>query len=199
MKPTYQGFKAQERKAFTELPPAGCYVAEIKGVRVDKSYDKTHDTIVCLVDIIEGEYKNRYLEVYNEQKEKFQDVKSKGVFTLVVPNEGDEPWRIRQFENNMWCIQESNPGFEWKWEEQDLKGKKIGINVRNHLYIYKDQERSSTEIARFERVADVKAGKCKAAPDRDTRKKEGSSYGESAGEPDELVMTDVSGSVEVPF
>ena len=202
MKPTYQGFTAKERKGFLELPQAGCYVAEIQNVKVEPSYDKTRDVIVCMMEIIEGDYKNRYHEVFADQQNRFDKVSYKGLFRLVPPIEGDEPWKQTAFENNLWCVQESNPGYSWDWDEKKLKGKRVGINVRDHLYTYNGAEKSAPEIAKFETVNDVRDGKCKPAKARDTRDKDGNSGSYTAsgsGEPDELSFTDVSQTVEVPF
>ena len=199
MKPTYQGFQAQERKGYLELPPAGCYVAEIQQVKTELSYNKDRENVVCMIEITEGEYKGRYMEVYNSQKEQFGNVKYKGVFSLIPPIEGDEPWRQRAFESNLWCVEQSNPGYHWDWDEKKLKGKKIGINVRNRLYTYNEQDRSTTEIAKFETVDDVRNGRCKVAKDRDTRSKGDTGTSAGGGEPDELAFTDVSKEVEVPF
>lgn len=173
MKPSYSGFEAKKSGGFTELPPPGVYVAEIQNVRYVPADMKqqTRDAIEMMIEITEGDYKNRYHEVYEDRKERFGDsVKYKGVFRLNPPVDGDEDWRKRQFEGNLWCVEQSNPGYSWDWDEKQLKGKKIGINIRKRLYTWNGEDREDTEIGKFETVDDVKAGRCKPMKERNTRR-----------------------------
>lgn len=172
MKPSYSGFEAKKSGGFVDLPPVGAYVAEIQNVRLLEADGKTQmrDVIEMMIEITEGEYKNRYHEVFEDQRERFGDtVKYKGVFRLVAFVDGDEDWRKRNFESNLWCVQESNPGYTWDWDEKKLKGKKIGINIRKRLYTFNGQNRETTEIGKFETVDDVRNGKWKPMKDRDNR------------------------------
>lgn len=199
MKPSYKGFEAKKNGGFLTLPPVGAYVAEIKEVRMvgaDPIDNRDRDVIELMMEITEGEYAGRYMEFYKDQKERFGDTtKYKGVFRLVAPLENDEDWRKRTFEGNLWCVEQSNDGYVWDWDEKKLKGKKVGISVRERLYTYGDKERSTTEIARFETVADVKAGKVKPMRPRDQR----SGGSGSAESMDESNLTDVSKTVDVPW
>lgn len=206
MKATYKGFEAKENiTSFIQLPPAGVYEAQILDVRVvDADGEKTfRDTIEVMVEITEGECKGRFTAVYTDMKERLgseRNVQFKGVFKLVPPIDGDEDWRVRAFEGNIWCVEESNPGFHFvkadgTWDDQGLRGKKIGLNIRNRLYTYtgsdgETHDGSTIEIARFERIEDVKSGKAKPMKDRDTRKKE---------EVNASTYTDVTGTAGTPF
>lgn len=185
MKPTYSNFEAKENsQSFLELPPAGVYVGTIMAVRVVEADGEKNfrDAIELMVEITEGEYKGRFTDVYNENVQRFGKDKAwyKGIFKLIPPMDGDEDWRYRAFEGNIWCVEESNPGFHFRkpdgsWDEQGLAGKTIGINIRNRIYNYTAsdetvKERKTIEIARFETVQNVHNGKVHAAKDRDTRK-----------------------------
>ena len=186
----------KKRGDYLSLPPVGAYVAEIKQARVVKADgNQKYDSLEMMVDITEGEYKNRYTELYNDQKERFGDsIKYKGIFRLSMPSEDSEDWIDRKFSNNLWCVQESNPGYEWDDDAKKLKGKKIGINVRKRLYTFNKQDRETTEIGQFETVADVKAGKCRVMRERDTRQKREEDSTDGSG------FTDVSNSEpEVPW
>lgn len=195
MKPTYGNFEAKKSGGYIELPPVGAYVAEIQDVRTSEQFD--HTIIELMVEITEGEYKGRYHEVYEDQRERFGNATYKGVFKLTAPNDNDEDWRVSTFQGNLWCVQESNPGYKWDWDEKKLKGKKVGISVRKRLYTGQDKDgnpvdRETLEIGRFETVADVKAGKVKPMRVKDTRKNKSESTSCSD-------FTDVSKDVEVPF
>ena len=193
MKATYKGFEAKKSGGFIELPPVGAYVAEIQAVRVVEQNDR--DVIELFMEITEGEYANRFHEVYEDQKERFGDgAKYKGIFRLTPPVDGDEDWRKRAFEGNLWCVQQSNAGYSWDWDEKKLKGKKVGISIRKRLYTFNGKDRETTEIGRFETVDDVKAGKVKPMRDRDNRT--GESVAEST---DGSEFADVSKEVSVPW
>ena len=195
MKATYSGFEAKKSGGYIELPPVGAYVAEIQDVRTNEQFD--HTIIELMMEITEGEYKGRYHEVYEDQRERFGNATYKGVFKLTAPNDNDEDWRVSTFQGNLWCVQESNPGYKWDWDEKKLKGKKVGISVRKRLYTCQDKDgnpidRETLEIGRFETVADVKAGKVKPMKVKDTRKNKSESTSGSD-------FTDVSNDVDVPF
>ncbi len=202
MKPTYNGFEAKKANNYTELPPVGAYIAEIKNAEeIDIQMNGVErKAIEVFLDIAEGDYKGRYMAVWQDRKERFGDkVTYNGSFKLIPPIDGDDDWRKRVFESNLWCVQESNPGYAWDWDEKKLKGKKVGINLRAKLYEYeKDGEwhnAETTEIGKFETVADVKSGKCKPMRERNTRKHEN-----EVASTDGSNFTEVSGkSVDVPW
>ena len=177
MKPTYQGFEAKENSTnFLELPPAGLYIGQIMAVRVvDADGVKTfRDWLEVMLEITEGDYKGRFTAVYNDQKERFgaENTRYRGTFRIAIPSgkEDEEEWVRRSFEGNLWCVEQSNPGYHWDWDENKLTGKKIGINLRTRLYTYNDKDKETVEVARFETLDDVKSGKAKPAKVRDQRK-----------------------------
>ena len=186
----------KKRGDFLTLPPVGAYVAEIKQARIVKADgQQKYDSLEMMVDIIEGEYAGRYTELYNDQKERFGDsIKYKGIFRLSMPSDDSEDWIDRKFSNNLWCVQESNPGYEWDEDPKKLKGKKVGINVRKRLYTFNGQDKETVEIGQLETVADVKAGKCRIMRERDTRQNKTESSTDGSG------FTDVSKDApEVPW
>ena len=196
MKPTYSGFEAKKTGNFAQLPPPGAYVAEIRGVKTEESYDKSREQIVLMLEITEGEYAGRYMQVFEEQKNSFGgNVKYRGTLRLTPYMEGDSTWVKSRFEGNLWCIEQSNPGYQWDWDENKLNGKKVGINVRKNIYTGKDgNDRETTEIAQLETVDDVRNGKCRMLKDRISKK-----VSDTYSADGENVPLNVSGSVEVPF
>lgn len=205
MKPSYSSFEAKPNNGgFITLPPVGAYEAEIQAVRFvpkNEAENVFRDTIELMIEITEGECKNRYHEVYESQKERFGDsIKYKGIFKLYPPVEGEEgyDWRKSVFEGNLWAVEQSNANYHWDWDEKKLKGKKVGINVRQYLYTYNDKDRETTEIGQFEPIQDVKDGKCKTMKPRDRRKNKDNS-GEVAST-DDSGFTEVSGNeISVPW
>jgi len=195
MKPTYKNFEAKQSKGFLTVPPAGAYVAEIKNVNVIEPTDRNPRTVLeLIVDISEGEYTHRYKDLFDENKNRFGDANYRGTFRITVPTEQDDEednWIKRKFEDQMFAIQESNPGYAWDWDEKKLKMKKVGISVRNRIYEYGGKTRSTTEIGRLEIVQDVRDGKIKPMKDRDQT--QGKTADSAQG------FTDVSDDTETPW
>ena len=194
MKPSYTGFEAKKTGGYMDLPPVGAYEAEIQAVKFIEGKDGYRDKIECYMEITEGEYAGRFNEVWKDQQERFGKAYYKGIFNLICPTNDDEDWRVNAFQGNLWCVQESNPGYKWDWDEKKLKGKKVGINIRKRLYTYNGKHRETIEIGQFETIADVKAGKCKPMKPRDQRKPI-----EEEDSTDGSEFTEVSGEVDVPW
>ena len=201
MKAKYAGYEAKKFGSdYVQLPPEGAYIGEILGVKVEPSFDKSHDQIVLLLDITEGEYKGRYNEQYKDASERFDNAKSRGVLRITVPEESDtveQAYIKNGFEGNLWAVEQSNPGYAWDWDEKKLKGKKVGFSVRKRFYTGKDKEgnpvdRETTEIGRLESIEEIKAGKVKPMRPKDTRTNKTDDNGTDS-------YADVTGSVEVPF
>lgn len=171
----YSGFEPRQSK-YLENPPAGCYEAQIQGVRVERDSRNEHDVLVMMIEITDGEYANRYHELFENKRNRFgADAKYPGVFRLTVPSEEEAEegsFLKRRFENAMFCIEQSNPGYHWAWDERSLKGRAVGINVRKRFYSYNGKDYESTEIGQFETMEDVVTGKCKVMKPRDSRQKE---------------------------
>lgn len=190
MKQTYSNFKSQ-RSSFLTLPPAGAYVARIENVKVIDPTDKNPHTVIELIlDIKEGEYTHRFMDVFDEQKNRFGDANYRGSFRITVPTDEDadeDNWVKRKFESSMWCIEQSNTDkdgkltFEWDWDEKKLKKLTVGISIRNRIYDYNGSTRKTIEIGRLEVAQDVRDGKVKPMPDRDQRNKDNGSAAEVGG------------------
>ena len=194
MKATYSGYEGKKSNNYIDLPPVGAYIGEIQAAR--EAEQNGRPIIELFMEITEGEYKNRFHEVYEDQKERFGDnVKYKGIFRLVPYMKGDEDWRRKVFEENLWAVEQSNPGYTWDWDEKKLKGKKVGISIRKRLYTYNGKDRETTEIGRLESIEEIKAGKVKPMKDRDNRE----TKSESADSTDGSNFTDVSTEVSVPW
>lgn len=195
MKARNYEFEVKKNRGFVELPPEGTYVGKILDARSEKTFDKTHEQLVLMIDITEGEYANRFMDQYNNAKERFPDTKFKGTFRIVIPEEddpADKMWIQKNYQDSFWAIYECNPGYAWDWKESSLKGKKIGFTIRKRLYTYNGVDRETTEIGRLESIEEIKQGKVRLMPVRDTRTDKTDNGNGSDG-------TDVTGSVEVPF
>lgn len=158
----YEGFKSEASGKKYPMLPAGTYVAGIKNVKLDGQ--EPDQQLVLRLDIIEGEYAGYYTKRYENDsqnagvQQQFQ-AKYKGDLRIQVPNPDNTnrshpEWDIRAFNNAIYCIEQSNPGYKWDWDEMKLKGKTVGINVREGSY----NGNPYTQIGRLEVADDVRKG-----------------------------------------
>lgn len=108
--------------------PAGWYPAVILGVTQGETQNGSQ-YLDFSVDIIDGEYVRYYEKDYKSQ----------------TPYDGVKKWRgyVRYFlsekaigllKGAMKAVEESNPGYQWNWDENTIKGKKIGLGIREEEY-----------------------------------------------------------------
>jgi len=169
MKPI-EGFKAEAPAASYPMLPKGLYVAKINNVKIDG--DEPDQRLVLRVDITEGEHTGYYVKRFNSDKERGgqYEAKYKGDFSIQIPNQNNPrrqhyDWDNRAFGNAIWAIEQSNPGYHWDWNEQGLKGKAVGINVRGGTYNGKPY----TSIGRLESVQAIRDGSAKVMADAKPR------------------------------
>ncbi|MDO5547716.1 MAG: hypothetical protein Q4F79_04435 [Eubacteriales bacterium] len=130
----YSGFKAQKASSgFPELP-AGGYVCKIISARDEEG--TYGEQLVIAYDVTEGEYKGFWKSAYDADTR--NDKKWGGVCYIRVPDETDEAWMRRAFENFIYAVEESNPGYHWDWNEGGLKGRSVGIIVGEKEKLSKD-------------------------------------------------------------
>lgn len=164
------GFQPRRVASGSKLP-AGLYVCAIEGAKVENTGYNNAPQLKVMVEIIEGDYINYFHQDYQTRASgQYADqAKYKGVIKLNLPSAQDDDkrklWNTRSLEGFTYAVNESNPGYTWNYDENALKGKKIGINVRNASY----NGNAYTEIAYAESVEDIRAGRAKVAPDRKPR------------------------------
>ena len=157
MKP-FAGFKSEASSNKPRMLPAGPYVAKIINVKIDGQ--EPDQQLVLRVDVAEGEYEGYFTKRYQRENESGKyDVKYKGDFRLRIPNpentkamypESD----LRNFNDAMFRIESSNPGYHWDWEERGLIGKIVGINMQERDF----KGNIFTRIGRLEIADDVRKG-----------------------------------------
>ena len=157
----FKNYAPQRIQAFEPLPVGG-YVAVIKGVAIE-NYNGS-ELMTVMVDIAEGDQKDYYLKDYKAQTG--DNKKWRGVVKLWLPkddgSEKDE-YTKRTFNNFMACVEESNPGYHWSWDETSLKDKKIGIIAREFEWLNKNSGKTSwlIELVYPHTVDDIRNGKFK--------------------------------------
>lgn len=144
--------------------PVGGYVAKIMNAEV-KEYN-WGEVLVISFDIAEGDYKDFFANQYKANTN--EDKKWKGNFRINVPQESNK-WfesQKRSFGNAIACIEESNSGYHWDWDETKLKGKTVGVLFRNFEWEVNGNAGWSTECGCFISADDVRNGNFRMMKDR---------------------------------
>ena len=124
---------------FTPLP-AGGYVCRIQGAKINEftsAAGASFERLEIAVDIEEGEHKGHYRRDFEGQQT--EDKKWRGVFRLYVPNgDGSEKdnWSAAKLKRFVNCVEDSNAGYHWDWDEKKLKGKLVGLSFRREEWEY---------------------------------------------------------------
>ena len=169
MKPV-NGFKAENTGNSFPMLPKGLYTARITAVKIDGT--EPDQRLILRLDITEGEYTGYYSRRYKADQDRGSQfgVKYKGDYAIQIPNESNPrrqhyDWDLRTFNGAIWAIEQSNPGYHWDWNEEGLKGKNVGINVRQGTY----NGNPYTTIGRLESLEEMKAGRVKLMRDAEPR------------------------------
>lgn len=186
----FSNYEAKRSTSNKETLPAGGYVCQIQGARVEQ-YNNGFSSLVLAIDVIEGEYAGIWKKDYDNNDR--EDKKWRGTFRISIPkDDGSEQdaWTKRTFGNAMWAIEQSNPGYTWDWDEKKLKGKKIGVIYRNREWEYNGNTGWTTEAGGSESVENIRAGKFKMLKDKPLKNKGASSAAvtdyDEAGSEEEL-------------
>lgn len=141
MIPRYTGAQAQKMTSTAALP-AGGYVAQIQSAKVEQY--SWGNILAIAYDVTEGEHANHFRKQFEENTD--PNRKWKGIFRLTIPNEKSKYFSSekRTFNNFIYVLEQSNPGFHFDWEEQHLKGKYFGALVRNKEFLSDKGEKIST-------------------------------------------------------
>ncbi len=165
----YKDFEAKKATGGREILPAGGYVCEIKSAK-EEQYSGNNGTfsfLVLAIEVVEGEYAGFWKRDFDSNDR--EDKKWRGIYRISIPkDDGSESdaWTKRSFNNFIWAIQESNPGYAWAWEEKTLKGKKLGVLYRNKEWEMNGRTGWTTEAAGAVSVDDCRAGKFRLPKDK---------------------------------
>ena len=118
--------------------PLGAYVCKIKQVRVQ---DNSFGSQLCMLfDISEGEYANYFKKDFDSNTA--QDKKWRGLLRMWLPkDDGSDNDEItkRTLKGMVTAFENSNPGYQWDWNENSLVGKTVGILFRNEEWEYNNK------------------------------------------------------------
>ena len=179
----YSSYKKGTPTQDAERLPAGGYILKIlKGEEV--TYNNGDRGLKLSFDIAEGDYKDFYKKNYAAQME---PKKWKGTYFLSVPSGNEEEKYRRIFENRIACITESNPGYEWDWDETKLKNKLVGAVFGNQEYDFAGMTGFFTKCFGLRTVSAIRENRFKIPADRLLNKEPENTFGFSEDVSDEDV------------
>ena len=136
---------------------AGGYICVILACKKEQSQKTGKEMLVVNFDIAEGDYKGFYMERYkNAPRDNANPVEPKwqGKYYIVLEGEGFEG-RLKAF---ITSIEESNQGYTWDWNEDNLKGKTFGGIFREEEFIYNNEVRTNVKLWQVRSTKTIKNG-----------------------------------------
>ena len=115
----WDNIEAKGMEDFKNLP-IGAYECVIKDARINHNEENGKDTLKISIDIASGEYKDYFLKSYENDTRIDKKWNNNAVKYLAF--EGDN---VSYFKGFITCVENSNPGYTWDWNETKLKGKKV--------------------------------------------------------------------------
>jgi hypothetical protein len=121
-------FNKYERKEQVEfeLLPKGAYVIKILSIKEEESPNKGINRLKIAFDIAEGEYKDFYKNMFENNTKEDKKWPNDAVIYIISPSDDSEQWIIDNFNKFMTALEDSNNDYHWNWDENTLKNKLVG-------------------------------------------------------------------------
>lgn len=124
-------------QAFTDRPklPLGAYVCKVRKAVVQST--NYGDQLCILFDIVEGNFQDFFKKDFDANQN--ADKKWKGVLRQWLPKDDGtdkDEWTKSSFKGLVTSFENSNPGYQFDWNEASLVGKVVGILFRNEEWEY---------------------------------------------------------------
>ena len=142
--------------SFEQMTPGG-HICRITGARVEtNSYGS--EQLVLALDVQEGgKYDGYYAKLFKDRQSQNQNAKWPCVFRqFTMTSDGSaSPY----FKGLIKCVEESNLGYKWNWQEATLRDKMIGVIFREEEFEAQDGTIKTTIRPAFIRtVARIREG-----------------------------------------
>lgn len=137
--------------------PAGGYVAQIQSAIYTESRNG-NPMLEIRLEIAEGEYRG----IFTSKVTTPGTWSNAGTYRLTLPtdpNTSPEDWRLQRLKGMISAVEESNPGFKWRDNEQELRGRFVGVLYRDEEFIGQDGlKHTSAKPAFFCGVPRIRTG-----------------------------------------
>lgn len=166
------------------LPPGG-YICKILGAgeEIVAARGQNLRKFVLRIDIDGGPYNGWFARQHRRDQQRAAQsggqTRWRGVYeTFMETQDGAcNPY----FKGLLGCIEQSNPGFTWQWDERALVGLQVGLVFREERYIGQDgKAHTAVRACSARTVAAIKEG-IEPPPVKDRTGSAGTSGGHSGG------------------
>lgn len=132
--------------------PIGAYECIIKEAEVHKNQETGKESFKVAVDIATGEYKDYFQKRYDNNNS--SDKKWDNNATRYLAFQGDN---VSYFKGFITCVENSNVGYTWNWDEATLKGKKICGVFQYEEYEKQDKTKAvKVRLSKFRSMDKIK-------------------------------------------
>lgn len=114
-----------------EKLPAGGYICRIIKAWVETTMSGS-EQIVLALEIAEGEHAGFYGRQFSSRKENYPNAKWPCIYRQFTLNQEGQTNPF--FKGLIKCIEESNYGYGWNWQEATLQNKLVGMIFREEEY-----------------------------------------------------------------
>lgn len=115
----WDNVEAKGMEDFKALP-IGAYKCVIKEANIHKNGETQKESFKVSIDIASGEFKDYFQKRYDNSS--FHPKKWDNNAVKYLAFKGDN---VSYFKGFITCVENSNPGYKWDWDESKLTGKKI--------------------------------------------------------------------------
>ena len=115
----WEKVEAKGMEDFKALP-IGAYECVIKKAQIHKNPESGKESFKVAIDIASGEYKDYFKKRYDSNTNADKKWDNNAVRYLAF--QGDN---VAYFKGFITCVENSNVGYKWNWDETTLTGKKI--------------------------------------------------------------------------
>ena len=115
----WETIEAKGMEDFKALP-IGAYECVIKDARINHNDLTGKNTFKVSIDIASGEFKDYFLDRYKNNTNEDKKWDNNAVRYLAYEGEN-----ASYFKGFITCVENSNVGYKWDWDESKLKDKKI--------------------------------------------------------------------------
>ncbi len=132
--------------------PIGAYECTIVIARENKNEESGKTTFKVGVDIASGEYKDYFKKMYDNDSRIDKKWNNNAVRYLAFEGEN-----VAYFKGFLTCVENSNPGYKWNWDEKTLINKKICGVFQYEEYEKQDGTKSvKVRLSKFRSLDKIK-------------------------------------------
>lgn len=126
---------------YERIAPGGHICVILKVVVEEKEYGQL---MRIAFDIADGENEGFYDRQFKRKQQNDANAKWPGMYYQTIKEDA-----LRYFKGFITCIEQSNPGFKWNWNENELVGKLFGGVFGEEEYMGNDGQIKTSVKCRF--------------------------------------------------